>query len=140
VHATFDGGQTWNNLNGNGLTNLVINYIAVDPINRDTLYAATLGGSVFKTSVDALTVNINKSIPETEKIINFYPNPSTGIFTIKGNNIQSIEITNINGQTIKQLTINNERYMLDLSEQPKGIYFIKIKNDDFISVKKIVVQ
>ncbi len=143
VHATFNGGQTWNDLNGNGLTNVVINYIAVDPVHRDTLYAATLGGSVFKTHVDTVIININKQIHETEKIIIIYPNPTTGIFTIEGKDIQSIVITNISGQVVYDRNLQGFKNLegliqVDLSKQSKGIYFVKIQNDDFISVKKII--
>ncbi len=83
------------------------------------------------TSVNDIIFNDN---------IKIYPNPTNGIFTIQCKDIQSIKIININGQIIKQLSIDNEQFTIDLSNQPKGIYFVKIKGDDFIIVKKIVIQ
>ncbi len=64
------------------------------------------------------------------ELITIYPNPTTGIFTIQGKGIQSIQITNISGQIVKQLTINNEQFTIDLSNYSKGIYFIKIQIDN----------
>ncbi|MDA3910283.1 MAG: T9SS type A sorting domain-containing protein, partial [Bacteroidales bacterium] len=72
--------------------------------------------------------------------INIYPNPMDGVFTIQGENIQLIEVLNINGQTIKQLSIDNKLFTIDLSNQPKGIYLIKIVIDKGIINKKIVLE
>ncbi|MCD4793583.1 MAG: T9SS type A sorting domain-containing protein [Bacteroidales bacterium] len=75
-----------------------------------------------------------------------YPNPTTGIFTIQGEDlpagqtsIQSIEITNINGQVIKRLSTNNNQLKIDLSNQPKGIYFVKIQTDGISYTEKIIL-
>ncbi|MCD4795057.1 MAG: SBBP repeat-containing protein [Bacteroidales bacterium] len=79
--------------------------------------------------------------------IKIFPNPTTGIFTIETNNnlsenlrIQSVEILNIWGQTIKRLTISNLQLIIDLSGQTKGIYFVKIQTTDFIKIEKIIVE
>ena len=71
-----------------------------------------------------------------------YPNPTSGIFTIQGKNIQSIEITNINGQLIRQLTCLNEQSSIeiDLSKYGKGVYFITIQTDNQIFTKKVIVK
>ena len=73
-------------------------------------------------------------------ILNICPNPTKGIFTIEGKDIQSVEITNISGQIIKQFKIQNSKFKIDLSKQPKGIYIIKIKTNNLSIVKKIVIQ
>jgi len=50
--------------------------------------------------------------------IKIYPNPTNGKFTIEGNNIQRIEIKDINGAAIKDVTINMEQIEIDLSQHP----------------------
>ena len=84
---------------------------------------------------------------QTEYSVYCYPNPTTGVFTIQGNDnlsdnlrIESVEITNINGQIIKQPSINNEQLTIDLSDRAKGIYFIKIQTDNFVKVEKIIIN
>ncbi|MEA2043394.1 MAG: T9SS type A sorting domain-containing protein, partial [Bacteroidota bacterium] len=75
------------------------------------------------------TVEINEKF-QTEQNFICYPNPTTGIFTIKNLKASerplSVEITNINGQIIKQYSINTIQLEVDLSNFPKGVYFIKI--------------
>ena len=73
--------------------------------------------------------------------IKIYPNPTNGIFTIKGKDLQSIEVINISGQTIKQLSINNKQLsIINLKGQPKGVYMIKIVTDKGTTVKKVVLE
>lgn len=52
-----------------------------------------------------------------------FPNPTTGIFTISGDAIQSVEILNITGSSIKK---QKDAYC-DISDLPAGVYFVKIK-------------
>ncbi|NOY37507.1 MAG: T9SS type A sorting domain-containing protein [Chlorobi bacterium] len=76
----------------------------------------------------------------TGENIRIYPNPAKGIFTIEGTMIQKIELINIGGQIIKQMLIKDEPLIIDLSQQPKGIYFVKVTVDKGVVTKKIVVK
>jgi len=50
-------------------------------------------------------------------------------------------IFNIEGQEIQNQYIHNEvNVKMDLSLLPKGVYFIRLWNNDFVRVEKIVVQ
>jgi GH35 family endo-1,4-beta-xylanase len=78
----------------------------------------------------------------TSKNIKIYPNPTNGIFTVEGKNIKLIEIININGQVVYSFADFNptNEYQVDLNAKAKGVYFVKIQDSDFISVKKIIIQ
>ena len=76
---------------------------------------------------------------------NVYPNPNNGIFNVSiGNSseINTIEITNVIGQTIySKIANNSSSNVIDLSNLNKGIYFISLKSDQGISSsKKITIQ
>jgi len=72
-----------------------------------------------------------------------YPNPTTGQFTIHNSQfkIQNVLITDILGNIINSMAVNRQSSVFDLTGQPKGIYFIKVtdENGNF-GVKKIVLQ
>lgn len=70
------------------------------------------------------------------------PNPSSGIFTLSSSEkISSIEITDVLGNCILKSTIKNQKSEINLSSQPKGIYFLKVQNENAnFGVKKIIIQ
>ncbi len=75
--------------------------------------------------------------------ISIYPNPSNGIFTIQNftnSQIQNLIITDITGKIIKQFTIYNSQFTINISNQPAGIYFLKINSNDGIYTEKIIIQ
>ena len=78
----------------------------------------------------------------SENIISIYPNPSNGIFTINNEQltINNLTITDITGKTIKQFTIFNSQFTINLNNQPDGIYFLNIETENGSFVKKLIIQ
>jgi hypothetical protein len=66
--------------------------------------------------------------------LNVYPNPSSGIFNIRGENINEVQIMNVSGAVIYQ----GEFTAIDLSNQPDGIYYLKITTSTGTITKKIM--
>ncbi|MEA2041978.1 MAG: T9SS type A sorting domain-containing protein, partial [Bacteroidota bacterium] len=88
--------------------------------------------------------DINQNIQEN---ISIYPNPTTGIINLEAPSVaersrsirpSSVSVTNITGKTIKQFVISNSKFVIDLSNQPSGIYFIKIQTENIIMTEKII--
>ena len=64
-----------------------------------------------------------------------FPNPSSGVFTIKSNaTILSYDITDNLGQLVHTGTSS----LFDISMLANGVYFIKIKLNNEIVIKKII--
>ena len=86
------------------------------------------------------------SVTETAKELkaNVSPNPSTGILTVQldgTNNNVSIEVINMMGQKVYTGSTSNQASKnIDLSQAPKGIYFLNIQNGNEKINTKIVLQ
>lgn len=89
--------------------------------------------------------------PEIESNINdnkinevkLYPNPATNSITIEfeNNKTNSIQFYNIAGQlTINKSFSGSRKQIIDLSNIPQGIYFIRISNDSGQLTRKIIIQ
>ncbi|MFA9388453.1 MAG: DUF2271 domain-containing protein [Prolixibacteraceae bacterium] len=65
-----------------------------------------------------------------------YPSPTNGVLEIKGKDIQSVEISNLNGKTVYK----GNSTKLDISSYSNGIYFIKLNTSDNTLIKRIVKQ
>ncbi len=73
--------------------------------------------------------------------ISIYPNPNNGQFMLNLNTESNFTliITNSQGQEIYSAYVNTSQ-MLDLSNQPKGVYFIKLTNEISTTIEKIVIR
>lgn len=75
--------------------------------------------------------------------VSVYPNPSSNgqINIYCETDLQKIQITNISGQTIREITnpaLQNNSYQID--ELPQGFYLIRISGDEGESVQKIIIN
>ena len=71
--------------------------------------------------------------------VKIYPNPtSTKVFISSDLSIQKLELYNLLGKRISE--INPTQTSLDVSHLAKGLYYIKIKIDDKLISKKLIVQ
>ena len=71
-------------------------------------------------------------------IVSVYPNPSTGIFTLAGNEWSkqtAVTVTNSLGQNYSIALNGNE---MDLTAFPTGVYFLQVLNDGEPQVIKLV--
>ncbi len=103
----------------------------------------------FSWDIDSMSVdgevefleNIAISVPEINaENISIYPNPTNGKFLIQAEGIERVEIMDMQGRTVNQFTINNTQCTVNLSDNPKGIYFIKLTTDKGVVVEKIVLE
>ena len=101
--------------------------------------------------VDTFETSINITITSLEDIyflknIAIFPNPTTDFLMIdfgkKINAPTSVEIFNALGQRVfsKKIKKNTNVEEVKLMDFPKGIYFVKLKNEKLEGVKKVVVE
>jgi hypothetical protein len=86
-----------------------------------------------------------ESIESGEGQISVYPNPTNGVFTIQIpqlNGQLKVGIYNILGQNVKTEQIRDKINVIDLSNEPNGIYFYRIiKEDGTVTGEgKVVIQ
>lgn len=97
---------------------------------------------------NSLQVNANTTGIEENKIetnLAVYPNPSNGMFILEIGNSQyndnyEIIVLNVNGETIYQSSIQNQKTSIDLSSQSKGNYFVKVTDGITTLTKKILIR
>lgn len=80
------------------------------------------------------------NIAEENVVNSIYPNPSNGMFSISGENIESIEVYDITGKLVMQQNINASNATIDLTNKAKGIYTLKSYNGNNVSVNKLIVE
>lgn len=73
--------------------------------------------------------------------VSIYPNPSEAVVTIESDIlIETIEITDLNGQFINGYFSNSHSTSLDLSYLTSGVYFIQMNAKGGTVLKRIIIQ
>ena len=106
-----------------------------------TLIASNDCGSDTTTKViDFLTSNDNDLLAG----VKVYPNPSSGLVTLKWADLKGFELTvlNLQGQAVYSNLFNRTsgKQMLDFTMLSKGVYFVKLKNEHEVLVKKLILE
>jgi hypothetical protein len=87
------------------------------------------------------SVGINSNLLTAEVAI--YPNPNNGAFTVFSSEALNAQLTcsNVLGQIVYTSKITSEKMSVDLSNQPKGIYFYTVKSGkNVLATGKVVVE
>jgi hypothetical protein len=84
--------------------------------------------SILKTNSDQIGIII-------------YPNPTNGKFTVLTGKTNSVEVFNVLGEKIFNAIINGGTADINLSDIPKGIYFVRLTyNEGRYQTEKIIIQ
>jgi hypothetical protein len=96
----------------------------------------------FTTRKSANNQNIISNVKKIENsYLSLFPNPTTGIINLglNSNKQYNYSIMSVNGIVVKKSIGNSGSSLVDLSDQPSGIYFILIQSEDReITRKKII--
>ena len=73
---------------------------------------------------------VNTSVDETEMDeLVVFPNPVSGMLTIKGLEIRQVELYNLLGQRVKKETCRSSAVQLDVTSLAAGVYVLRVVDD-----------
>lgn len=77
---------------------------------------------------------------ELNEVISVFPNPSTGLFYFLNKNDTELKINvyNSSGSLIITEKVTSNRWVIDISNQPSGVYFLKLFSNDKSTTKKLI--
>ncbi len=125
VPITALGGVVAGNLTRSDVAQIGITTAMVDNLWYDNLY------------LHKNTVLSNETF--TASNVNMYPNPTNSTVNINSiENIDSVSIMNILGQTVINKDVNSNDFSLDISELNNGQYFLRLNSNNTTVVKKLI--
>ena len=132
---------------GNGIQDSIAKNPAVNFTNAG-IYTVCLRCNNFQSCWQCLNitvpghysggVGINESVINSS--INIYPNPATNNIRIENPYQAIIDITNIQGQLIKTTATNGNKTDIDILAFPSGVYFVKVRTEKGVEVRKFVKE
>lgn len=88
------------------------------------------------TTLNNLSNNVGINGYQNKNYMSLYPNPVISNFTITAiSPLETITIYNSVGQLIMQQNTKANNIQIDLSQQPIGIYFLKVQNQNIKIIK-----
>ena len=149
----LDGSKFWEgnitgNINGTEefhspffiLLNLAVGGDWPGPPNGTTVFPDTMFVDYVRVYQLSSSINDDMNMNNT---MNVFPNPGTGNITIEvaqqpaPKNV-NIEIFDSHGQLIKSLATRSNKTMMDISSFSTGLYFIKVKAEKEVVIKKFI--
>lgn len=132
-------GQTWASgtgiLNSNGTERSAMTWLKSFMEERPDVGYPFYDGSL-ATSSQMISMEENRQIL-------IYPNPLTdGKITVEsttGHNLQSIQIFDIHGKTVKLLFPENRKEEIELSRLKSGMYLVNVKTENSIFSNNIII-
>ncbi len=124
------------------------NIISVSAVSSGTIGVAvsnTCGASPMQTlSITVTACTGIKQIPENDLRVKLFPNPNTGELNVRINFAPEntvLEIYNVIGHLVQTENLDSGNTKLNVSELAKGIYLVRIKNNNELkSETKLLIQ
>ena len=139
VHQTAFGNNTWTDLT------TVENMEYIISIEKDTPCFPSSSLKNTKNIYNQSISNVGEYSTDINSISNIkniyiYPNPCSGRFTVRAENLNKIIITDIKGNIIYVQDDIVEFNNIDLSKETKAVYFVKLISKSGVSTQKIVLE
>lgn len=108
--------------------------------SNDVSVISTPGTYGTGLSVNFSTTNALANNVFNTKAISIYPNPSYGILNIATEEIVNVNITDLLGKSVFQMKNVDNTQTLNLTNLAKGIYLVKVSNENVNYTEKIILK
>jgi hypothetical protein len=135
-----DGGETILT-NGSSYNSLITN---TDVTVGDTYYVRVSGFSEDDAGTFCLKVSTNQLLANDNfsfESLKLYPNPTKNTLNVSYNQeISNVEVYNLVGQRVANLTPNANEGQLDMSNLASGAYFVKVTSNNATKTVKVIKE
>ncbi len=149
VYATISSGVHWERL-GVGMPVCAVYEVEYDEVNHKLL-AGTFARSLMSYEVDSMlyvapqdtTVDTTFVSEIDAQIYKVYPNPAGDYVNVilKNTNANStVSLLNSEGKLLQTVSVKNFSAKINVSEYASGLYYIAIKRNEKLGMKKIMVM
>ena len=70
------------------------------------------------------------NVNEMNPLVSFYPNPTSGLVTIAGDNLRQAEVLNMLGQQVLSVQGEGNELRINMAALPAGVYFVNITDGE----------
>ena len=111
-----------------------------DVVGESAEYAYTMpaGDVTLTANFEEVTTSLDAAFAENFEI---YPNPTQGEFNLETDGIDGyVKIHNLAGKLIVEKQIDSDNMQIDITEEPAGIYLIKVHTEGNTLTRKLIKE
>ena len=138
-HKTDDGGITW----AAPTTSVFEGLLSVHFTDTKTGYIVGTNGTILKTTKEGGNPTGLTELSLKTNSLTIYPNPALNLVTIETSEPPTngqLTILNLTGQNLITRQISEPKTVIDISNLPSGVYFVRLTNEKTVAVGKIIKQ
>jgi photosystem II stability/assembly factor-like uncharacterized protein len=138
ILITTNGGTHWTNQTSGTLKSLYSVYFT----DANTGYAVGDSGTILKTTNGGYPLGV-KEVSSNSANLKIYPSISSDKITIETRETPAsnkLSILNPNGQQLITRPITEPRSVVDISNLPNGVYFVRLTNEKAVEVGKFIKE
>jgi len=129
-------------------SNVMIGSQPVTPVTMSGIVTFTMMGTdqAGCSKEVQLTLSVDectglKALSANSGDVKLYPNPSTGVFTIKADaaNLR-ISISDVSGRIVKIAALNENRSDVNVAELANGVYYVSVTGDGLSKVLRLIKE
>lgn len=112
-------------------------------VEAKLISACTANGQTYAGSFSNIALVQEASITEEELTFEIAPNPVNNVLNIRIETLSgatTYQCVNLAGQILKTIDSTEQQLSIDVSDLPKGMYYLRVYNHNRLSVKKFVKQ
>ena len=113
------------------------------PYETYTYYVEAVYSDGCTSACDPIEVKIEQSddVAENSNLnVEVYPNPAEGFVNVTAEGLQSIELIDMMGRAVSQISASQSATTIDLSNIPSGIYFLRVTTETGVALQRFEVK
>lgn len=140
-----DGNGTSVDFSGNTTQNFT-QQVVLDPswVLGECELIVFLQDNTTKTIMQTAKIEMDQFVSITDETLDkvaVFPNPANDILNITAdNNIETVELVNLAGQSVLHQLVNGNNHSIDVSDLSEGVYMIRINTTNRSMTKKLILN
>ena len=88
-----------------------------------------------------VTIDYGVGVSENGNLnVKVYPNPAEGFVNVTAEGLQNITLIDLMGRIVKEQSASQSATVVDLSNLPTGLYFLRVTTDNGVALQRVEVK
>ena len=115
----------------------------VEPFETYSYYVEAVYSDGCTSACDPIEVIVDQGTGVVENSyvqVKVFPNPAEGFVNVTAEGLQNITLIDVMGRIVKEQSASQSATVVDLSNLPTGLYFLRVTTDNGVALQRVEVK